>query len=482
MVHIPESSRRTKRKPPLGVVLPLPLSRGQRGGSAIDPLLFLALRSFFLPSFPFRFLDDETDSSRSCTATTSSGLCRLPKGATPVSRSLADEWLSPPQIKLKCVGSVCLNQDGDGPAEKPCERCTAKGLPCEFVMLRRKGRPRRLPKDGAGQVEVEAEVEWQDDELEEEVEAVWEGASRASDQSPVAALVPTDPDPNLDLTTLAAGYLSDIHTFAPLLPDELPLLVYYLSTSTPVLARALSTVVYPNSPGDVDIKELGTTIADVQAAVLLVYSSYGRNHSRAEVWRTRSPEPWRGEKPRALLKWIGAHVLQHEWHLVDSPLAPYRDPVERTHIRKIFWEAWGLEALVSAMSGAPCLVLQGVAFEVNSTQNQVRHSLNFDRLSFSKRHSSPQAEGSPTNLKFRALSLLAASVGPPSASSPSLASLTSICTSLSLLSSQSYLTAPSLIERESAYIATMIASSASTPLPPSLPPSLHQTDAPSPRP
>ncbi|KAK4699603.1 hypothetical protein P7C70_g6656, partial [Phenoliferia sp. Uapishka_3] len=354
--------------------------------------------------------------------------------------------------KLRC-SAIPSSSDGDGPAEKPCDRCEKFGINCEFVALRRKGRPRRLVKiepvkaDDEGEGGADNWVESGDEDEatfmnDSPLSTTTTTTVKLEQTSPHAFTATPSPSPNAsglepvdhradaDLHALAAGYISDVHPFLPLLSNDLYTLIHYLRHTTPLLSLAVATLVYPRSPLDLDISQLGHSIADVQAAVILIHASFGRGNPI---------------KARITLRWVGAHIMRNGWHLVDSPHAPARDHKERDQIRRIFFETWGLEVILAMNTGVRLHppVLQGVSFEVDPVEHQ--------------------AEGSPSNLKIRALSLVAAGSEPPSASTSNaltLASISSICTSIGLLGHQAYVNETNLVEREAAFMATMLSSAA----------------------
>ncbi|KAL8286855.1 hypothetical protein RQP46_003861 [Phenoliferia psychrophenolica] len=237
--------------------------------------------------------------------------------------------------------------------------------------------------------------------------------------------------PARSLAALAQGYLDNTYPFLPILPEDLSTLITYLGSATSHLQLAVATMVWPHAPLTLPHLDLlaGDSIADVQAAIFFTYASYGR----AEYGNAR-----------IFLAWVGARCLANGWNLVDSPQAPPRTPVDREHIRRIFYEAWGLEVILSMQTGVRAFVLQPEPFEVDVPE--------------------PFAtESSPNGLKIRALSLVAAASEPPSPSSAPAASLDSvaaICASIGLLGHQAYHTASTIVDRESAFQATMLASAA----------------------
>ena len=158
------------------------------------------------------------------------------------------------------------------------------------MSLRRKGRPRRILRPEPVKNELDEELVEGDDWSGDEDQLI--GAPNGWTAAPAAVAHLDRPDP--DLAALAQGYISDVHPFLPILSSDLNTLVPYLRSATSQhLALAVATLVYPRAPLELDVSQLGTSVADIQAGIFLVYSSYGRSdHTKA----------------RKTLRWVGMQI------------------------------------------------------------------------------------------------------------------------------------------------------------------------------
>lgn len=346
-----------------------------------------------------------------------------------------------------------------------CTRCIRLATICEFVPLRRFGRPRRLvplvPKDDGSSTQalVASEV---DDALFSPSDApskamVMGGQSNAfaSGSTPFVfdkvvsipvGLPLSNMDPSLDdYDTLARLYLAQIHPFLPILSHHLPELSHYLRTSSPALSLSLYALlnVSDSSPGP--LLTSGTTLADLQAQVIAVHCQYARGQA--------------GEA-RETLRSVCLTLVGNSWHEIDSPAHPGHFGMSTSDVRSVrhlWWECWALDVLLAIVTGEKAYDLQGVAYQVQIGE--------------------PGDLDSPPALRIRALSLLVTCSQPPdsTASEAEVASrmqaLSTVASNLSILAHQSYLTScgslsstspadlPNVLAgREAAFMASLIAS------------------------
>ncbi|KAM0754431.1 hypothetical protein T439DRAFT_376914 [Meredithblackwellia eburnea MCA 4105] len=391
--------------------------------------------------------------------------------------------------KLKCSGAVTASQDGDQLADKPCHRCAKLGNICEFVTLRRKGRPRRLPKHPSEEqanagttssasrrptagavrnqrraVGARTSTNTSDDggrgagfKMEDDDEELH--SSLSSGPSPISALdVSLLPHPDLRLPPiplplplpsstsqyddLATGYLSDVFAYMPLLPSTHRELTAYLAQAPTVLPLALAAVVYPRStfttfPLQVFNSAVtpagfvpdSTKIAVAQAAAFSVLALYGRT--------------FKDEARRAVL-WLTGMVVIEGWNNVDGYGARERREEDKERIRMIWFEAWGLEVQLGMVSGVRSLTLYGLPSSVNPCENY---------------------NSTAHQLRAQALSLIAAGTSPLpttplSPPRPPLSAIAKISNTLTQHSYIAFLSATNAVERETAFNATMLSAAA----------------------
>lgn len=161
---------------------------------------------------------------------------------------------------------------------------------------------------------------------------------------------PSALDPS-QVYTLAQLYLSTIHPFLPLFDLDLNpnSVALYLSVQSPLLSLALRSLLFKDDVFTPGPEAFGTSIADLQAGLLIVYACHGRGDSESAV---------------STFTWVAAKIIALGWHLVDHPSCIISDGERRT-IRKIWWEAWSVDIFIGIVTGSRNFQLQNTAFEVH---------------------------------------------------------------------------------------------------------------------
>ena len=275
--------------------------------------------------------------------------------------------------KLKCVEGVGPDE---GQAIQKCTRCAKTGGACLWASSKRMGRPRL--STGSGTAEGDDSGSGSGDELDNGPRASssalvssphlvpttnaayspapsWMLAAPLSPAFATALPLPHAPDLN-DLGALAASYLSLIHPFVPLLPDRHADLVTYLGSVTPLLRLAIHSLLdVPDALAPLALADLGTTVADCQAAALFLHAAYSRG---------------REDDAREILAWLSTTVVRAGWHIIDMPGQVFElDPRYRQAIRSLWWECWGLEVMLGTVTGVRTSVLLDTHHHVQASDS-----------------------------------------------------------------------------------------------------------------
>lgn len=162
--------------------------------------------------------------------------------------------------------------------------------------------------------------------------------------------------PPFDFLALADRYTTLVHPFLALFTHPTAHeIAQYLANSTPILAYALSSLLDSKFQFAPPPESFGSSIADLQAGLIVTYASHGRGES---VYA------------RENVKWISQRMIKLNWHLVDNPETRILlSESEKQDVRKIFWETWSVDILLGIVTGSRNFALQGLNFEVHLTES-----------------------------------------------------------------------------------------------------------------
>ncbi|GAA5854201.1 hypothetical protein JCM9279_006177 [Rhodotorula babjevae] len=301
--------------------------------------------------------------------------------------------------KAKCTGLTedylhavdDPNQLAQWPLPRPtCDRCTRSGALCEFVPSRRKGRPRRLPKDKDDSPLAVDQPPHRDRRHHPVASGSGSGGSSSGGRSPstthtslptpdalpqphpssssssgaapcdfflpaaAAALAgapalpspfPTAaPSPAFpSLVDLAARYIETAHVWTPFLPHSMPVLHAYLAKSPSSLPHALACLLDPSLPPpsfDPAALPCPAPLASIQTALVLSL------HSFAFKDRARSID---------LLQWACRELRIAGWQ--GDATSPEAGAHERDLLVRAGWYAWGIEIHMGFICGVRASIL-----------------------------------------------------------------------------------------------------------------------------
>lgn len=230
---------------------------------------------------------------------------------------------------------------------KRCNRCERLDQLCEFLPSRRKGRPRRLPKEGenikddADKSRTPESRSQTPEQLPSPEESVSTPSAReVSDQaSPHHPIVPTEVPLPRDTTydELALAYLTRVHPFAPLLPNTLEDCAEYLGHVGSHLHDALRALIDPSSISVhqlTPLAELGTTPDELQAGLFSCYVAYGIGGKMVAKER---------------LHWVAVQLAKMGWEGdvgKDFGFGKLNEGIWR-----LGWTAWGMEVQLGVLTG-----------------------------------------------------------------------------------------------------------------------------------
>jgi hypothetical protein len=312
-------------------------------------------------------------------------------------------------------------------------------VPCEFVPLRRFGRPRRLPQPGDADDTATREGRQLTvtNALAGTSNALASGSTLFAFDAPINFTIPgglplASVDPSLDdYDILAKAYLTQIHPFLPILTHHLPELSHQLRTSSPALSLALYSLLNPSeTTGPPPV--LGTTLSDLQAGVISVHCQYSQGQE---------------DGARETLRAVCKTIVDNDWHQIDSPAHPGKFGMSASDVRSVrslWWECWALDVLLAIVTGVRTYDLQDVPYQVQIGEDgDVSTSNGRLRLVSILMYLVSQLD-SPASLRIRALSLLVTCSKSPDETSDEAAvvsrmqALSTVASNLSILSHHSY--------------------------------------------
>lgn len=284
--------------------------------------------------------------------------------------------------KTKCVGAV-PGEEGD---QGRCDKCKRLNLKCEFVELKKVGRPRKVAppeEDGDADMRLSSDHDWMDEWTEVNAVATYDRLY----QSLLAPLSPgfeviVSPSPEYwpessgttfdfdflsrsqgsplieskeltvgnsiyDLPLLARQYHLFVHSFLPLLSPDETQLIAYLSAAPQELLLAIVTVIDPSLGLEFTIpaNDYDTTIYHLQSSILATHAAFGRG------------DPVRA---RSIVKWTQKMLLRLRWNELDageSVRLGDRSKEELDLIRRLWYETYSVDIMLSVLTGTrPYLV------------------------------------------------------------------------------------------------------------------------------
>lgn len=158
-----------------------------------------------------------------------------------------------------------------------------------------------------------------------------------------------------EIYSLAEQYLSIIHPFLPILNFvnlNTASVATYLRSQTPMLCFALKSLLDTSFAFTPPPEAFGVSIPDFQAALIVIYASYGRSDAAFAT---------------STIEWLAARILGLGWHLVDNSSSTIPEH-ERFGVRKIWWETWSVDIFLAIVTGTRNFQLQKIAFEVHSLE------------------------------------------------------------------------------------------------------------------
>ncbi|GAA5945877.1 hypothetical protein JCM3775_003331 [Rhodotorula graminis] len=274
-----------------------------------------------------------------------------------------------------------------------CDRCSRSGAACTFLPSRRKGRPRRLPKDDNDGDEVSHHHDHDRRREQPVASGSGSGSSSSGDRSPSTThtSLPTPdalpPQPSSSSTTtttttttapacdfllpaaatavtdvtlplpsapppahafpsivdIAARYIETASVWCPFLPHSMPVLHAYLSRAPSSLPHALASLLDPRlapPPFDPGALACPAPLASIQTALVLSL------HAFAFKDRARSID---------LLQWACRELRIAGWHGDATP--PEAGGHERDLLVRAGWYAWGIEIHMGFICGVRASIL-----------------------------------------------------------------------------------------------------------------------------
>ncbi|BGP43410.1 hypothetical protein JCM10449v2_007445 [Rhodotorula kratochvilovae] len=260
-----------------------------------------------------------------------------------------------------------------GPAQR-CTRCSKAGQDCQFAPSRRKGRPRRLPRnqDAEEKPTASRQRSQSNDSPASSADSPRSSSSRRRSTSPstTQTSLPTPPTPLADLllpaaafaaelpkppppppawpsqSLLAARYISTAHVWAPFLPQSFPVLHDYLAGADPALSFAIACLLNPSLPAppfDPAAFASPAPLDAIQTALLLTLHAF--------VTKDRS-------RAIALLQWACRELCHLGW--AGAATAPALGGPQRELIMRTGWYAWGIEIHLGFIAGVRASILAHV--------------------------------------------------------------------------------------------------------------------------
>ncbi|BGP35299.1 hypothetical protein JCM10296v2_007134 [Rhodotorula toruloides] len=288
------------------------------------------------------------------------------------------------QAKVKCMG---LSEEYLHALEDPdllakwqgphpiCSRCTKQGESCSFAPSRRKGRPRRLLRDEAGNVIEDRSSSAS--RSRQPVQLPSPQGSGSGDRSPspsnssssqdtgsekapqpMPALtfptsgLPTPPSPlrplarfpPVDHTPLAIAFLQDAYPWVPLLPSDVNSLSNYLMTADPLLPAAINCILNPSlSPPAVDLASRVRPLAlsTLQATTLLFLHAFAAQNKSFAL---------------QLLQWTCTELAERGWAGEQTA----GELQAEDGFVKLGWYCWGMEIQLGIIMGVRASILAHV--------------------------------------------------------------------------------------------------------------------------
>lgn len=249
------------------------------------------------------------------------------------------------KAKAACV----VKEAGEG-NEDCCVRCRRNELSCEWVALRKIGRPRRLLRIDSGEVQVNPTL------LAKIKRRSTSPLSPPSLGSPGLYDLPRSPLATevghtrslAESTQIASVYAQSIHHFLPLLPSNPTALVSYLRSAPSHLLLAITSL---GQGVEVQVPDLVPCLYGIQTSLILVHAFYGQGHVG----------PAKG-----LMKWATEAILKLQYqHLDEGNSQLEMSGEERELVRRLWWETWCAEVMLHVVTSSRQFMLQGIPFQVD---------------------------------------------------------------------------------------------------------------------
>ncbi|KAJ8292048.1 hypothetical protein OF846_004829 [Rhodotorula toruloides] len=290
------------------------------------------------------------------------------------------------QAKVKCTG---LSEEYLHALEDPdllakwqgphpvCSRCTKHGETCSFAASRRKGRPRRLLRDEAGNVIDARSSSASRSRQPVQLPSPQGSGSGSGDRSPSPSNssssqdtgsekapqpmpaftfptsgLPTPPSPlrpltrfpPVDHTPLAIAFLQDAYPWVPLLPSDISSLSNYLMTADPLLPAAVSCILDPSlSPPSIDLASRVRPLAlsTLQATTLLFLHAFAAQNKSLAL---------------QLLQWTCTELAARGWAGEQTA----GELQAEDGFVKLGWYCWGMEIQLGIIMGVRASILAHV--------------------------------------------------------------------------------------------------------------------------
>ncbi|BGP27533.1 proteophosphoglycan 5 [Rhodotorula toruloides] len=272
-----------------------------------------------------------------------------------------------------------------------CSRCQKHDEVCSFAPSRRKGRPRRLLRDEAGNIiedrsssrsrqpvqlpspegsgerspspsNSSSSQETGSEKAQQPVPAFTFPASGLP--TPLSPLRPLARFPPVDHTPVAIAFLQDAYPWVPLLPSDVNSLSNYLMTSDPLLPAAINCLLNPSlQPPSVDLASRVRPLAlsTLQATTLLFLHAFAAQNKSLAL---------------QLLQWTCTELAARGWagERTAGELQAEEGFIE------LGWYCWGMEIQLGIVVGARASILAHVSPPsiIDATTSQ-RHAF---RLAF----------------------------------------------------------------------------------------------------
>ncbi|ORY79729.1 hypothetical protein BCR35DRAFT_94195 [Leucosporidium creatinivorum] len=322
--------------------------------------------------------------------------------------------------KSKCTGFndaelAALEEDLSRTNGRKCDRCLRLNVECVFLPSKRKGRPRRLPKEGETNTTTTSQSASPSDQQRAAAQLPSPSASGSLSPSPSpspppvpqppqsyqinsppvfapsSTFIPPSPPRDTTYDDLAEAHLARIAPYAALLPPTLIECSAYLCQAGNHLHHAIRSLLDPNKV-TVDqltpLEDLGTRLDDLQAAVLSVFLSYGIGVKMVAKER---------------LTWVCERLAQVGWEGDEAKDYGYGQWNET--VRRLGWMCWGLEIQLGVLTGSRERVLGNVypsqsaslsRFVVQRTKNPSIDSLHRQALALLYEATSTSPLDAPT--------------------------------------------------------------------------------------